>query len=102
CSFCLSPFPQCLFYLTKNNQISSTSCGCPVFELINKISYAAATKLTQANPCSNVPIWCPICTQIDPKSPTIWHYNAEEHFKVCHLTVNCANHSELWAVSNSE
>ncbi|KAE9407848.1 hypothetical protein BT96DRAFT_850041, partial [Gymnopus androsaceus JB14] len=95
CGFCLSPFPQCLFYLTRTNQISSSSRGCLVFKSIGKISYAAAAKSTQANPCSNVPIRCPVCTQIDPNSPAIWRYNAEEHFKIRHPNINRASYMNL-------
>ncbi|KAE9389893.1 hypothetical protein BT96DRAFT_834297, partial [Gymnopus androsaceus JB14] len=65
-------------------------------------SYAASAKSTQANPCSNIPIWCPVCTQINPNSPAIWCYNAEEHFKIRHPNINCMNYTSLWEISNSE
>ncbi|KAK0438803.1 hypothetical protein EV421DRAFT_1714038 [Armillaria borealis] len=42
-------------------------------------SYASASASNENSPCSNVPIVCPMCSQIDPNTPAIWKYTAKEH-----------------------
>lgn len=48
------------------------------------MSYGAAAKYSESAPCTNVPIYCPVCTEEDSKPRTIWKYNAAIHIATEH------------------
>jgi hypothetical protein len=84
CGLCLRPSPMCRLNLKKgrgatagyNIDINSSSC-------INLVRFncATAARSSDASPCSNVPIICPLCPA---KSPAVWTYNLRTHFRERH------------------
>ncbi|EJD45112.1 hypothetical protein AURDEDRAFT_165985 [Auricularia subglabra TFB-10046 SS5] len=105
CGFCLSPAPQCLFYLKKGKGADSgmqvdfrqnKSRGC---QRAVPFKYGFASKSTASSPCSNVPIVCPRCP---PGQPAIWWYNFVAHFRRVHPSANPNDYSELYELSASE
>ena len=104
CGLCLRPAPLCQFFLTKGKgskgqpKINSTlSRGCL---MTVKYSYRVAALSSQASPCSNVPIQCPICPSTDP---AVWKYSLKAHFNSKHKTLAATGkYSHLWKLSNFE
>jgi hypothetical protein len=85
CGLCLRPAPMCTFYLRKGNggyQIDWSKSTC-LYEI--KFQYAVAATSSTGSPCSNVPVICEIC---GPKSPAIWRYNLNAHFRNFHRLSN--------------
>ncbi|KAF5366588.1 hypothetical protein D9758_008958 [Tetrapyrgos nigripes] len=100
CGFCLSPSPQCQFFLTKKEKLDrKRSTGCTVFLGLKSFNYASASKTTQSSPCSNVPVTCPLCSRANTHAPAVWRYNLEAHYRKRHPTASC---EEVWKISNSE
>ncbi|THU77743.1 hypothetical protein K435DRAFT_770008 [Dendrothele bispora CBS 962.96] len=100
CGFCLSPSPQCQFYLTKKGGIDrKRTKGCPIFAALKSFSYATASTSTQSNPCTNVPITCPLCHKRDPNAPAVWRYDLDAHYRHQHPT---ASRDDIWRISSSE
>jgi len=66
-------------------------------------TYSIAAESLKASPCSNVPVACPICSQIDPKAPAVWKYNLRVHFLNKHpQDVNKPEYTSLWHLTNFE
>ncbi|KAF5339658.1 hypothetical protein D9758_015582 [Tetrapyrgos nigripes] len=99
CCFCLSSSPQCQIYLNKKGGISRKLTRCPVFESFKGFSYAAASKSTKSNPCTNVPVKCEACARINANSPAVCKYNLEEHYKKRHPNTDS---SGIAIISRSE
>jgi hypothetical protein len=100
-SLCLRQSQLCQFYLTKgrgangNLRINQkTSKGCLVKM---NYSYGIAAESTASSPCSNVPIYCPICPKTDP---AIWKYFMKVHFEEKHKTLDLTKYEHLWRLSN--
>ncbi|KAF8234069.1 hypothetical protein L208DRAFT_1263736, partial [Tricholoma matsutake] len=80
CGLCLRLSPMCRLNLKKghgatvgyNININSSTC-------INLVRFKCTTAAcsSDASPCSNVPIICPLCPA---KSPVVWTYNLCTHF----------------------
>lgn len=103
CSLCLRPTQLCQFYLAKGkgangnpriNQKQSKGCLIKM-----TYSYGIAAESTASSPCSNVPIYCPICPKTDP---AIWKYFMKIHFEEKHKTLNLTTYEHLWRLSNFE
>uniref|UniRef100_A0A8H7XJQ8 Zinc finger PHD-type domain-containing protein n=1 Tax=Psilocybe cubensis TaxID=181762 RepID=A0A8H7XJQ8_PSICU len=101
CGLCLRPSPQCVFFLKKGtggnikiNTQASLSCPNVIY-----YKYAVAEKSTSSSPCSNVPIYCPICPKT---SPAVWRYNLKYHMIKTHPSASLARHSHLWDLSSFE
>ncbi len=112
CGLCLSPAPQCQFYLTgtgdKTQIDRKRTHGCQVFNSLTTrgFKYAVAAKSTASSPCSNVPIPCRICSRSDQglnkKAPAIWKYTAREHYKTKHKNVDLKLYEDDWRLSRLE
>ena len=84
CGLCLRPSPMCAIYLKKgcggsrgyNVDMKHSKC----VNLI-RFKYAIAATSSENSPCTNVPIMCPICP---PKSPAVWTYSLDAHFRDSH------------------
>ncbi|THU83440.1 hypothetical protein K435DRAFT_689543 [Dendrothele bispora CBS 962.96] len=100
CGFCLSPSPQCRFYLTKKGKIDrKRTQGCSVFKALKSFNYMSASSASKSNPCTNVPVICLLCIRINPDSPAIWRYNLDTHYRRQHPT---SSRDGIWKISNSE
>jgi hypothetical protein len=76
CGFCGEE--GCHTQLTEAHGVFKITSDCQYH--YSRMNYKSATKSTKAGPCTNVPIYCPLC----PKSAsgnfrTIWKYNARYH-----------------------
>ncbi|KAL1727252.1 hypothetical protein EV714DRAFT_217661 [Schizophyllum commune] len=87
----------CLTQMTfkgKKRQITS-NCRYHYPDMI----YGIARKRTQKEPCTNVPIHCPLCpTSTSDQHRTVWKYNAPYHIALEHGTQpddRCAMPAEL-------
>ncbi|THU80279.1 hypothetical protein K435DRAFT_695989, partial [Dendrothele bispora CBS 962.96] len=84
CGLCLCPAPQCQMVLRnirgadRGQSIDHQRSSCPNLKQDQRSSYARAAESTEASPCSNVPLPCPLCNRI------IWHYNLALHFQNSH------------------
>ena len=82
CGLCLCPAPMCQLYLRKARGIASNfSVDHKKSSCVNLIhfNYATASTSSEASPCSNVPITCPLCPD---GSSAVWAYSLHAHF--CH------------------
>jgi len=103
CGLCLHPSQMCQFYLMKGKGANGkpkinqkTLKGCL---MTMKFTYSIATESTQASPCSNVPIHCPVCPKTDP---AVWKYFMKVHFDEKHKTLLLTKYEHLWNLSNFE
>ena len=48
------------------------------------MNYAAAAKYSESAPCTNVPIYCPLCSTENGAPCTIWKYNTWLHLAYAH------------------
>lgn len=101
CGFCLQS--TCEFFLTKkrdtkqeHQQIDMKASRCPKMA---KIAYKSASECSQSNPCTNVPIYCPLC---HPRSPAVWKYNMEHHIRLVHSEANVGLYQALWEIEGEE
>ena len=77
CGFCGQDtcFTQLKF---KKHDSFSISSNCPFH--YSGMQYKKAAEFSEALPCTNVPIHCPLCpTSVSGDPPTIWKYNALYH-----------------------
>jgi hypothetical protein len=84
CGLCLCPAPMCQLYLRKyhgtsaNVSVEYNKLSC--VHLIH-FNYMTASTSSEASPCSNVPISCPLCPA---GSPVFWTYSLYAHFQGRH------------------
>lgn len=84
CGLCLRPSPMCRLIVKKGRgansspriDVDSSTCVNLV-----RFNYATAARSSEGSPCSNVPINCPLCPE---KSPAVWTYNLNMHFRERH------------------
>ncbi|KAF8978670.1 hypothetical protein BDQ17DRAFT_1265416, partial [Cyathus striatus] len=103
CGLCLHLPSQCQYILGKgkgakgNTRIDQKSShGC----LMNmKFSYHVAAESTNASPCSNVLMQCPVCPKDDP---AVWKYSMKQHFEDKHKSLKLSENSHLWHITPFE
>jgi hypothetical protein len=104
CGFCLAPGSLCSVQLKKGQgrkvgmQIDLQNTRCQHSNQV-KLSLTSFAKSTNASPCTNVPISCPLCPA---SSEAVWKYNLEAHLKAVHPTASIAEYKELYEISKSE
>lgn len=103
CGLCLRPAPLCQFFLKKGKGAQgrmgingSLSKGC-----LMKVKYAyhVASNSTASSPCSNVPIQCPLCPNVEP---AVWRYFMRIHFQEMHPNAPILKYDHLWKLSSFE
>jgi hypothetical protein len=102
CGLCLRPAPMCLLYLRKARGIAgSVSVDRKKSTCVNMIqfNYATASTSSEASPCSNVPITCPLCPD---GSPAVWTYSLHAHFRGRHCLQSPAHFPIKVCMSQSE
>ena len=57
-----------------------------------KLSITAAGKSTASNPCTNVPLECPLCRD---GADAVWKYNLRSHFAEVHPTADIERYKNL-------
>ena len=79
CGFCLSTGQICSIYLKKakgsdrGNTIDMTRSRCPN---LCQVRLAIAEKASKNSPCTNIPLFCPLCPV---NHPAVWKYNMYNH-----------------------
>src|ERR1700678_2398807 len=103
CGLCLHPAAICQYYLKKGKGTHESlkidqekTRTCPTKP---KLSYGIASVSTQALPCSNIPIICPLCLKLEP---AVWRYNMKNHFSQAHPNADLTKYTNLWDLSNFE
>lgn len=75
----------CQTQLVKKGTSFSITYDCPYH--YEKLTYKRALQTSQASPCANVPINCPVCPPSLTGQPrSFWKYNALYHLASQHLT----------------
>lgn len=104
CGFCLRPLPSCQVRLRKTGagkyQLDFEASQCSLIRSGCVFKYEPASKSSNASPCSNVPIVCPVCPP-GSSHATEWRYNLQEHFRLRHPS-RLSSSSSLWQISESE
>jgi hypothetical protein len=86
CGFC-GCFPPCPVWITQTGKVKKITSACP--DAHDSYTYPTENKSTGPNPCTNVPIICPLC---DPpmdsqrRRAAIFKYNFEAHVRLAHPT----------------
>ena len=102
CGLCLSTSQVCTVYLKRPKgagrafAIDTDKSRCPNLCLIK---LGAAGKSSKANPCTNIPLICPLCPN---KSPAVWKYNLQSHIRSLHPDCNIQDFSSLYTISEDE
>jgi hypothetical protein len=102
CGLCLRPAPMCQVYLRKaRGTAGSVSVDRKKSSCVNMIqfNYATASTSSEASPCSNVPIACPLCPG---NSPAVWTYSLHAHFRGRHRLQSPAHFPIRVSLSQSE
>jgi hypothetical protein len=102
CGLCLRPAPMCQLYLRKPRGTSANvSVDYKKSSCVNLIhfNYATASTSSEASPCSNVPISCPLCPD---GSPAVWKYSLYAHFRGRHRQKSHAHFPIKVSLSQSE
>ena len=77
CGFCGRDTCFTQLKLKKHDSFSISS-NCPFH--YSGMQYRKAAEFSEALPCTNVPIHCPLCpTSVSGDPPTIWKYNTLYH-----------------------
>ncbi|KAJ6471256.1 hypothetical protein C8R47DRAFT_1222233 [Mycena vitilis] len=100
CGLCLRPFPMCSFFFQKSSgtaaarQIDwkSSTCLNPL-----KFQMAAATKSTEASPCTNHLILCPLQCGV-----VVWTYNLTAHYRGFHKLKSLDNLPDVYRMAEGE
>jgi hypothetical protein len=104
CGFCLAPGSLCSVRLKKGQgrkagmQIDLQNSRCQHNNQV-KLSLNSFAKSTDASPCTNIPIMCPLCPAA---SDAVWKYNLEAHLKTVHSTANISEYKAHYEISKSE
>jgi hypothetical protein len=98
CGFCLRPASRCVVKLWKvggSLQIDFKASTCIFLRDEITLRYSSAAQSSTSSPCSNVPIFCPICNL------TVWRYNFENHCRDKHPTRTTLS-ADTWKASAAE
>lgn len=102
CGLCLRPAPMCQLYLRKPRGTSANvSVDYKKSSCVNLIhfNYATASTSSEASPCSNVPIACPLCPD---GNPAVWTYSLYAHFRGKHRLQSHTHFPVKFSLSQSE
>jgi hypothetical protein len=104
CGFCLAPGPLCSVRIKKGQgrkvgmQIDIQNSRCQHNNQV-KLSLSSFAKSSEASPCTNTPIICPLCPAA---SDAVWKYNLEVHLRTVHPTANIFEYKSLYEIGKSE
>jgi hypothetical protein len=103
CGYCLRPDSTCQIYLVKKRsanqegqQIDLKSSSCPKMQ---RLSYKVAAEYKKKSPCTNVPVYCPLCPD---RAPAVWKYNFEAHMRRVHPDAHTHMYEAAWRISAME
>ena len=92
----------CIFYLTKKHGLDQTGVKinlrdsvCP---RLSSFTYKTPPESKPNSPCSNVPIYCPVCPDC---APAVWKYNMQYHMQTMHPETT-DHYASLWQISPSK
>src|SRR6266702_727429 len=81
CGLCLYPTSICQLYLQKAHGITGSVLVDHKKSSCMNLIYSTASILSEASPCSNIPVTCPLCPN---NSPATWTYSLHAHFQGQH------------------
>ena len=84
CGLCLQSLPICMIYLKKGHgESQGYNVDMKLSKCVNLIQfkYAIAATSSKNSPCTNVLVVCLLCS---PKSPVVWTYSLDAHFRDSH------------------
>ena len=93
---------MCQIYVKKGHgvkgrySVDQKKSNCPNMVRFN---YGNAATSSEASPCSNVPVTCPLCPT---GSPSVWTYSLHTHFRECHRLTSIAHFPSRIHLSQSE
>ena len=101
CGMCLRPSPACSHVLKKGKgQKRGLTIDKKKSECLGRtnFSYRIASKSTDASPCSNVPLYCPVagCPRV------IWRYSLKTHISLSHPSTSPEEHRDSWDLKATE
>jgi hypothetical protein len=64
-----------------------------------KLSYKVASEYKKSNPCTNVPVYCPLCPEC---APAVWKYNLEGHLCHIHPDASPEKYQSKWRVGKTK
>jgi len=102
CGFCLNVGNLCSIRIIKGKgrkgafTVDPQQSRCPNAA---KLSITSASKSTPSNPCTNVPLVCPLCR--DSADP-VWKYNFRSHILTVHPTADIGQYKELYELDPHE
>ena len=96
CGFCLNVGNLCSIQITKGKGKKGAFTVDPQQSRCTnaaKLSITSASKSTTHNPCTNVPLACPLCRQdADP----VWKYNLRSHILMVHPSADIEQFKHLY------
>jgi hypothetical protein len=103
CGFCLCTDTACQLSLVKKHsgnqegqKIDMKASSCPK---LSKMSYKSAAEYKPKSPCTNVPVYCPLCSD---RAPAIWKYNLEAHLRRVHPDAEPERYKNKWFIGDTE
>jgi hypothetical protein len=102
CGFCLNVGNLCSIRLIKGKgkngakSVDPQQSQCPNTA---KLSITAACKSSPSNPCTNVPLECPLCRE---GSDAVWKYNLHSHIMSVHPTADILRYKSLYELDLHE
>ncbi|KAF8234260.1 hypothetical protein L208DRAFT_1182165, partial [Tricholoma matsutake] len=99
CGLCLNQGTLCVCLVKRGrsgDQIDMVISQCPN---IYKIYLKHVVKFSKKSPCTNVPLWCPLCPKV---SDAIWKYNLQLHLSKVHSSADVSLYQNLYHVNKEE
>jgi hypothetical protein len=100
CGLCLRPSNVCQYFLLKGKGSKGNprvdmerSAGCR--RLVN-FQWGKAAVSDKNAPCSNVPLFCPLCPKV------VWRYNLEYHLKTVHTPDMVVRYADICEIPDDE
>ena len=106
CGLCLRPAPLCEIVLKKAKgqtgklSIDTEASSCP--NLV-KFSIASAMGCSDSSPCTNHPMICPHCDDLESTPvAVVWSYNFRSHLLRKHPRISLEDHSNILVLTKLE
>ena len=100
CGLCLRPSAVCQYSLLKGKGSKGNprvdmerSAACP---RLVKFQWGKAAVSDKNSPCSNVPLFCPLCPKV------VWRYNLRHHLSTSHSPDMVVRYADTCEIPNDE
>ena len=102
CGFCHNVGNLCSLMIIKGKgakgakSVDPSQSRCPN---IAQLYITSASKSSDNNPCTNIPLECPLCRD---GSDAIWKYNMRVHIETVHPTTDIEHYADLYTLGPHE